>query len=405
MPLKAVYNYDFAQMSNTDIFRDKFFSKTLALADLKIIHDYVQKSNITIAGKNIPAAIFLKGSRNDNDKPFAILAQLHGNEPAGLAGIAMAIALSQAGMLKKDVIAIIGNPLAARQYFEELEKNPQARQETRDAFRCGLAENGELLPDGNRIAVDFMTRNDNSEHIKRSRELYIVGQNISGILDIHSARGNMTCITDHKNDNDLKHSPIRAILTELAEAISANASKTVTVQTLKTILHPLANITCQTGIEAGRHEDPKSPYVAAAFALATLFNQGITDVHPFDENDNGMFTRYSVQPRITYADLLHEGELLAGDHIFMAREKDGIIEEYQYDEMEAIKAGQIVAVAKPSGAIFRAAFDFSGIFFSKSGILYDKDPAVGPWPLAAEKSNEVKFCYPCIVSDMKINFS
>jgi hypothetical protein len=365
----------------------------------------VQKSHIVIGGANIPAAILLKGTENGNKQPFVILAQLHGNEPAGLAGIALAIALSEAGLLKRDVIAIIGNPLAARQYFAALEQNPGARQETRDAFRCGLAENGELLPDGNRIPVDFMTRADGSQHTKRSRELFILGQNISGIIDLHSARGNMTCITDHKNDNDLKHSPIRAILTELAEAISANASKTVTVQTLKTILFPLANITCQTGIEAGRHEDPKAPYVAAAFTLATLYNQGITDVRPFDENDDGMFTRYSVQPRITYNDLLSEGELAPDDFIYMARENNGSIEEYQYDEMEAIKAGQVVAVARPSGTVFRAGSDFSGIFLSKSGKLYDKDPAVGPWPLPAAKAGEVKFCYPCIVSDMKINFS
>ena len=405
MPLKTIYNYDFSQMSNTDSFRDKFFSKTLTLAELKTIHDHVQMNNIAIAGMNIPAALLLKGTENGNADPFVILAQLHGNEPAGLAGIALAIALSEAKLLKRDVIVILGNPLAARQYFEALGKNPTARQETRDAFRCGLAENGDLLPDGNRIPVDFMTRDDGSEHTKRSRELFILGQNISGIIDLHSARGNMTCITDHKNDNDLKYSPIRAILTELAEAISANASKTVTVQTLKTILFPLKNITCQTGIEAGRHEDPKAPYVAAAFTLATLYNQGITNVRPFDENDDGMFMRYSVQPRITYSDLLREGELAPDDSIYMARENNGRIEEYQYDEMEAIKASQVVAVAKPSGTVFRTGSDFSGIFFSKSGKLYDKDPAVGPWPLPAAKSGEVKFCYPCLVSDMKINFS
>jgi hypothetical protein len=406
MPLKTIYNYDFSQMSNTDIFRDKFFSKTLNLADLRIIHDHVQKSSIAIAGKNIPAAIFLKGTYSGKIKPFVILAQLHGNEPAGLAGIALAIALSQAGLLKQDVIGIIGNPLAAKQYFEALDKNTGTRQETRDAFRCGLGENGELLPDGNRIPVDFMTRDDNSHHIQRSRELFILGQNICGILDIHSARGNMMCITDHKNDNDLKHSPIRSILTELAEAISANSTKTVTVQTLKTILQPLANITFQVGIEAGRHEDPKAPHIAAAFTLASLYNQGITEIWPFDKNDSGIFTRYSVQPRITYDDLLRKGELLAGDQIYMAREiSEGKIEEYQYDEMESIKAGQVVAIAKPSNTVFRAPSDFSGIFFSKSGILYDKDPAVGPWPLAVSKAGEVKFCYPCIVSDMKINFS
>lgn len=405
MPLKTIYNYDFSQMSNAEIFRDKFFAKTLTLSDLEIIHDYVQKSNVTIAGQTIPAAIYLKSTDNNNIQPFVILAQLHGNEPAGLAGIALAMALSEAGLLKRDVIGIIGNPLAAKQYFAALKANPNAAQETRDAFRCGLNDTGELLPDGNRIPVDFMTRTDNSPHIKRSRELYLMGQNISGILDIHSARGNMTCITDHKNDSDLKYSPIRPLLTELAEAISANASTTVTVKTLKTILFPLPNIICQTGIEAGRHEDPKAPHNAAAFTLAALYNKEITNVKSLKQEDDGIFERYSVQPRITYNDLQREGELKSDDKIYMARENNGKIENYQYDEMEAIKAGQIVAIARPSGVIFRAPSDFSGIFFSKSAMLYDKDPSVDPWPVAAGKINNVKFCYPCIVSKIKINFS
>lgn len=409
MPLETIYNHDFAQMSNPDNFREKFFSRILTLAELKIIHDYVQKNNITCAGRDIPAAIYLKanplssrGSKSDDASPFVILAQLHGNEPAGLAGIALAIALAQAGLLERDVIGIIGNPLAARQYFAVYEKEPDSPQETRDVFRCGLSETGELLADGNRIPVDFMTNDNGYPHIKRSRELYTLAQNISGILDIHTARGNMTCITDHKHDRDLKYSPIRAILTELAEAISANASATITVQTLKTILSGLPNLTCQTGIEAGRHETPRSPYMAAAFTLATLYNQGITTVKPLMREDNGIFTRYSVQPRITYGDLTCEGTLQADDEIYMAREINGRVENYQYDEMEEVKAGQVVAVARPSGTVFRSPSDFSGIFFSKSGALYDKDPSVGPWPLPAAKLDSVKFCYPCIVSSMRI---
>ena len=153
MPLKTIYNYDFSKMSNADIssnnFCEKFFAKTLTLAELKIIHDYVQKNNITIAGKIIPTAIYLKGTDNDDTQPFVILAQLHGNEPAGLAGIALAMALAEAGLLKRDVIGIIGNPLAAKQYFVALEKAPNTPQETRDAFRCGVSDTGELLPDGN----------------------------------------------------------------------------------------------------------------------------------------------------------------------------------------------------------------------------------------------------------------
>lgn len=395
--LKTIYNTDFSKITSTEDFSKAFFAKTLNINELKLIFEFVRSSHHL----NISSSILIKGSEVC-DAPFMQVAQLHGNEPAGLAGFALAFALAEAGLLEHDVVCVIGNPLAAGQYFEAYTQAPDAPQETRDAFRCGVAENGNLLPDGNRIPVDFLTTSETSAHIIRSREIFAIAEASCGVLDIHSARGNMVCITEHKNDADLKYSPIRAILTELAEAISANASKTVTVQTLKTILWPLANLKSQIGIEAGRHEDKNSPQVASAFTLSTFYNLGITSVLPLNSQDDGKFERYSVQPRITYADLAFDGELQAGDKIFMAREVGGKIEEYQYDEMVAIKAGQVVAVAKPSGVLLRAKTDFSGIFFSKSAKLYDKDPAVGPWPVSTENLSSIKFCYPCIVSEMYI---
>ncbi|MEZ5690419.1 MAG: hypothetical protein R3D71_01975 [Rickettsiales bacterium] len=408
MPITDIYNYDFAQLASCqnpeEAFKQEFFTKHLTIGELKTIHDYLQNQQVEIDGKTIKAATYLKGVVSGELPPFLILTQLHGNEPAGLAGVALAIALSKAGMLRHDVICAIGNPLAAKQYFKEWEKSPSSEQETRDAFRCGLDDNGKLLADGNRIPVDFLERDSDYPHTERARELYHIARNIRGIIDIHSARGNMVCITDHKNDNDLKYSPIRAVLTDLAEAISANASKQVTVKTLKTILSPLENIKCQTGIEAGRHEDKNSPNIAAAFTLATLYNQGITSVTPLNPQEDGKFVRYSVQPRITYGDLEYEKTPPSNDLIYMAKEIGGAVEEHQYDEMEAVKKGQIVAVAKPSGIVFRAKSDFSGIFFSKAKKLYDIDPNVDPWPIAAEDMNKIKFCYPCLVSDMEISF-
>lgn len=402
MPIKSllqkIYNFDFAEVKSEAEFREIFFAKSLKLADLQQIHDFMQEQE--------QAILHLKSSKKSEEKPFIILAQLHGNEPAGLAGIALTMALSEADLLQKPVLCVIGNPLAARQYFASWKKAPNSAQETRDCYRCGLDENGNLLPDGNRIPVNFLTRLEITEHIKRARELFAMAQNASGILDIHSARGNMTCITEHLDNAHIKYSPIRAVLTDLSEAIAANASAIVTVQTLKTIVEKLPNIKCQTGIEAGRHEAEKSPQVAAEFTLATLYNLEITAVKPLLAADNGKFTRYSVQPRITYGDLVCEGELQEGDMIYMAQEIDGKLEEYQYDEMEAINAGQIVAIAKPSGVIFRApnnfSSNFSGIFFSKSAKLYDKDPAVDPWPVSAKNLNKVKFCYPCLVSKISL---
>ncbi len=405
--------------------------------DLKKIFDIVAQSSITIDGKIIPAAFTIPAK--EQGAPFMILAQMHGNEPPGLAGIALAMALSEAGLLAKPVIGAIGNPLAAAQYFDAYLKDPHARQETRDAYRCGLAGDGRLLPDMNRIPVDFMTRDAADHHTRRAQELFTLGQHIWGIADIHSARGNMVCITDHKHDRDLKYTPIRNLLTELAEAISAHASTSVQVKTFKTILTPLPNIKSQTGIEAGRHEAPDAPATAAAFTLALLHTLGITAVAPLEAKEDGVFIRYGVRPRITYADLAHHGVLHGDDKIYMARRcealasvperSDTVIVRrpdghwalqsvaqfstkpagemhyavYQYDEMEAISKDDVVAVAIPSGVAFHAPESFSGIFVSKSAALYDKDPAVGPWPVTADKIGSVKFCYPCHVGEMKLN--
>jgi len=448
--LQKIYGVDFSQVKSAEEFRDVFFARKLKLVDLKEIHNFLSAQSFSVNGQEIPAVLHLKAipknnfinkilsfvipaqagilspennkdtrlrgydklfcgnsiksSVNSSGSPFIILAQLHGNEPAGLAGVVLTMALFEAKMLAKDVLCVIGNPLAAHQYFSAWEADKNARQETRDCYRCGLSETGELLPDGNRIPVDFLTRTEVTPHIKRARELFALAGIAFGTLDIHSARGNMTCITEHLRDEHLKYSPIRAVLTDLSEAIAANASAIVSVQTLKTIVEKLPNIKCQTGIEAGKHEDEKSPIMAAEFTLATIYNLGITPVKPLRVHDDGKFTRYSVQPRITYADLQVEGELQADDVVYMAREIDGKIEEYQYDEMEAINANQVVAIAKPSGAIFRAKTDFAGVFFSKSAVLYDKDPAVGPWPVAVEKLSSIKFCYPCVVSEIQLSF-
>jgi len=407
--LETFFNHDF---SGGDV-SARFFARSLTIPDLQKICAHICQSSIDIGGKSIPAAIRIPGK--NKGAPFAILAQLHGNEPAGLAGILLAMALSDAGKLDRDVIGIIGNPLAAQQYFAAYD--PAQRQETRDAYRCGLDENGNLLPDGNRIPVDFLTRAEGTAHIKRSQELFHLAQHISGILDIHSARGNMLCITDHKHDRELKDSPIRSILTGLAEAISAHASASVTVQTYKTIIQNLPNIQHQTGIEAGRHEDPLAPENAASFTLSLLHTLGITTEPPIFTRENGTLEAYRVQPRITYADLIPSSKTLReDDKIHMARHaeqgetplitlSDGrAFVAHQYDEMEPILKNQIVAVAIPSGTVFSAPYDFSGIFLSKSAALYDKDPAVGPWPVASADLAKIKFCYPCKVEEMKISF-
>jgi hypothetical protein len=436
--LQNLFNQDFTSLHDHSAFSSIFFKKTLTIPELQSVFELISQSSLSLGGKTIPAAMHVKGKQTD--EAFLLLAQIHGNEPAGLAAHALVLALAEAGLLERDVILAIGNPLAASQYFEAYSKTPHARQETRDAYRCGLDEQGNLLPDMNRIPVDFMEREPSNHHTRRAQELYTLGTHVWGVADLHSARGNMVCITDHKNDADLKHCPIRAILTELAEAISAHASGTVTLKTLKTILMPLPNIQSQTGIEAGKHEAPTAPYVAASFTLSLFYRLGITKAEPLSMDENGVFKRYGVRPRITYADLAHQGVLHGDDMIYMAKRctalasvpqrsdtvivqkpngqyglqllkdfsvsPEGILEYaiYQYDEMEAIPGDSVVAVAIPSGIAFKTTETFSGIFLSKSAALFDKDPAVGPWPVPAAKISSVKFCYPCNVSDMTLEF-
>ena len=436
--LTELFNYDFSLGTDTADLRTHFFSKTLSVSDLHKICSTVCAQQVTLGGHTIPAAMLIPGK--EHDAPFAILAQLHGNEPAGLAGITLAMALAEMGQLEQDIVVAIGNPLAANQYFEHRLAHPHARQETRDAYRCGLSEDGILLPDMNRIPVDFRTRDAKDHHTKRAQELFAMGENICGIADIHSARGNMLCVTDYKHESELKGSPIRAVLTGLAEAISANASATVTVQTLKTILMPLPNIKYQVGIEAGRHEALDAPFNAATFTLSLLHTLGMTHVKPIFTEENNLFDGYAVQPRITYADLDYGNSLRADDHVYMATEchalssvparSDSVIVKhsdgtyaiqsvvdftdkpagtmefaiFQYDEMEAIAKDHVVAVAIPSGTTFKTKSAFSGIFLSKSGALYDKDPSVGPWPVAAANIGNVKFCYPCNVSKITLAF-
>ncbi len=435
--LREIFNQDFSTFDDPEKFRKAFFAKTLTITDLKKIASVVLASQVTLGGKTIPGAIAIPGNRKQ--APFMILAQLHGNEPAGLAGIALALALSQSGKLERDVIGVIGNPLAATQYFEAWAHAPTARQETRDHFRCGLDESGNLLPDMNRIPIDFQKQSASNPHIKRAQELYFLAEHASGTLDIHSARGDMICVTDYKHEKDLKHSPIRAVLTNLADAIAAHASGTAAVKTFKTHTMALPNIQSQTGIEAGKHESPGSPQIAASFTLSLFYTLGLTKVPPLTQKEDGKFLRYDVKPRITYADLVHD-KLGKDDMVYMAmacktiedipqksdrvivKKKDGSLAlqtalehiikptgelcyaTYQYSEMEPIKKDQLLAVAVPSGVEFKAPANFSPLFISKAQSLYPKAPAVGPWPVAADKLGSVKFCYPCDVSKWKLTF-
>ena len=44
------------------------------------------------------------------------------------------------------------------------------------------------------------------------------------------------------------------------------------------------------------------------------------------------------------------------------------------------------------------------IFWSKNKALYDRDPAVGPWPITRAEMAEVNLRYPCKVSKLTVAF-
>src|SRR4051812_29944673 len=101
--LRTIFNHDFSDCGETATFHDRFFAKTLTLHDLRAVCEAVCAGHITLGGRTIPAVLRIPGRQSD-DAPFMLLAQLHGNEPAGLAGILLAMALSAAGKLERDCL-------------------------------------------------------------------------------------------------------------------------------------------------------------------------------------------------------------------------------------------------------------------------------------------------------------
>lgn len=371
--LTAIFSHDFTEVSAED-FTNKFTEKTLTIGDLELVHSLINRSSY----RGIDGVLKIGEGKN----PIMLMTQLHGNEPAGLAAILYAIALFKAGLLEKPILAVLGNNLAAEQYFKKLDRKPQ---ETRDVYRRGTGEDGFPLADMNRVPSNF--RSESPKHsaaIKRWQELDHIADKSCGVIDIHSARGNMVCITDSSDDKMLKHSPIRNILVGLSEAIGS-ATET---STFKTILSEKENLQFLFGIEAGTHEDKNAFRISAEFIAALLYNLEATKLKP-EQDDDGIFYNYKVGNKISFSDL--EGS---------PKEDEEFSSVKQFEEMEAIQAEQILATGD-KGTELRAKFAFSALFVTKSKDKFS-DPAIGLYPT---KDLSTKFCYPCEVSEMKIDFS
>ena len=396
--LQKIFETSFVNCVNGKTLNKRFFSKKLTLKNLKIAHDFLQSRTANFNGVEIEAAHRINTSNHpDDEQAFMLLVQLHGNEPSGLAAFLYALALRQAGLLKKPVLAVIGNPLAAKQYFAHYAEHPKSPQEDRDAFRRGVDENAELLADMNRIPTNFRQLNPEAAHyVKRWQELDFMSENVTGILDIHSARGDMVCVTDSSDNSLLLNTNIRNILVGLTEAIgTATAS-----ETFKTVAGKKPNIKYQFGIEAGTHEDPKSFQHASEFTAAFFSNIGISDASPLMKNDNGTFYEYQVMPKLSFADLVPTEPIVETDIFITVKETENNLLPYQYKEMQKIKAGEILALSTTSTTRLSAPFSFSTLFITKSAEVYS-DPAIGLYPVPAHKM-DTKFCYPCVVKKIKI---
>ena len=230
--LTKIFGHDFTRFINNDDFRTAFFKKKLGLAELKLVHSYIDSQTINLGCKTIASALLITPQIQTSELPFMLLTQIHGNEPAGLAGALYVIALNQAKLLKKPVIVVIGNELAAEQYFETWQKNPDLAQETRDVYRRGIGVNGHPLPDMNRLPNNFRQLDPASSHAaERWQALDLIADNVQGVIDIHTARGQLICMTDSSDNSMLQNSPIRNIMTNLTEAIGS-ATDTSTFKTI-----------------------------------------------------------------------------------------------------------------------------------------------------------------------------
>ncbi len=362
---------------------------------------------------------------DDHTKFPAIIAQLHGNEPAGLALYPVLKCAAETNAINAPVLFVIGTPDAARQYFNAWLGNPDTSQASRDIFRAGVDEKGLRFADPNRIPLDYESRiGMERTHWSRTKELERLSNRMSAALDIHTARGNLRTIMMDSEQHLLNGSPILSKLEGIDQAIGTpNNSLSLAGLFSRNVPH-----VC--GIEAGTHEASESFRTAVAVGLTYLSNLGVLN-QPVPKS-YAEVKRYHVRKAIRYADLLPESErkLEKSDRIYQVKkmydakdlpEAGQVIASgsqgdplavystqeirnlsligpfyvvHQYEELEQIEKGQVVAVSVPSGQEFVSQYNFSGVFVSKKASDYN-DPTVSPWPFDGDGIDQ-RFAYECI---------
>lgn len=393
--ISDIFKHDVSQSGSAEACVAAFFDHQLSMPDLQKVHDYVQAQSLDIEGVgNVPAFLELVPREDENAPlPFLIQAQLHGNEGAGIAGILLAMVLADAGLITQPLWVGIGNHIAAKQYFEAYEKDPKAPVETRDMYRKGVRDCGEPIGDMNRFPENFREKTEDP-YLLRLQQLDAVGDHISGILDIHTARGAMLLVVACTDKTLLKHSPIRAYSEGTLKAISGLTG----ALPFKKVLAQKENIQTMVGIEAGTHEHVRGPEWAAEFTLSLLHNMGLTTAPYHFQKEDGVFYEYQASPSLNFADLTKEdasadvsndlfyticpageGRLPSyAEGLMVIKNPDGTVavvpEEgaenplyavCQFNELQEIKQGQVIAIGVPSGTQLKAPYDFHTMFVTK----------------------------------------
>lgn len=345
--LKLFYDTDFSEYTGRPIFvlLDHFKSRRFSVDDLSRVFDFLQQQSVNVIDKkgkphSIPA-VFQVGKKNNNEKPLMVMAGLHGNEVAGLASFLLLMALDQAGFLNKPVYAAAGSPYAISQYFSSWKQDSTSPQYMRDSYRGGVNKNGGLLPDPNRVPADLMISKSNAEHIKRAKQLVYLAGNASGVIDLHTARGDMCCVTEYTDPKLLQYSPIRVFLTGLLEGIGNYNGSNITLDEYLMRKYPDIPM---IGIEAGTHEDPAAPLKASMFVFNMLphFQCVLPEKLHDHLHDSGRFTEYKVRNRLSFANLEKTGAVTLDDLVYSARR-------YQCGEVIAGNDRVLVKVKDPEG--------------------------------------------------------
>lgn len=385
--LQKIFGTNFREFSgNPEGLRAAFFGHTLTMQDLYQTYKLIADQEIVVdvpeapEGKiSVPAAMCI----GDENAKTAVLqmAQVHGNEPAGLGVLLFGMALSEAGVLNGKIYGALGNHHAASYFWEAWRDQPHIPAAARSPTRTMIGEEDRM--DLNRF------RPDRAEKLKEDYAAFLDEMLASDNVMLH--RGAKLCALARKPEVTLIFDPhtsrqepdgIRTInislrqmqLLESGEGVYGGLLRGVPDDirifpsgllgklgqsdpkiTLKELFEAAKGDkkTPIIGIECGHHETlhdcaPR----AIKFYNALLHNMGFSGVRPEGYSaDKGQFLRYEVQGRLGLGWL--QGEIKQGDVIYPVK--------------PLASAAEIPALPRPQDVKHKYADPLQVIFTSAKG--------------------------------------